>query len=566
MLNRWFFPANHLVIIQPSHRDYAMNRLATLFLCAFLMTACSEPRPSADLILHSGKIVTLDDAGTIASAVAVEHGRIVAVGGSEIAADFEAAEVVDLEGRTVVPGFVDSHIHMSGNPRRYIDLTEVDSIDAMAALVAAKAAELGPGEWITGYGWSEDELAEGRRPRLDDLDRAAPDNPVILTRAGAHSAVCNSRAFALAGIDADTPDPENGVIERDGDGRLNGIIRERQDVVARLVPESPAEEIAASLTDNLRRLFALGITSIVQAADRVDNYAQWEAIYAAHPGELPRAAVQVRWEGPEAMAAFGRRTGDGDEALRLGAIKVFVDGGFTGPAAYTRLPYKGHGDYRGTLTMSEDDLRRIIREAHDAGWQLGIHAIGDAAIELAVDALHEALAANPRADHRHYLNHFTVMPGGATMDRMAADGVAITQQPNFTYTLEGRYVANLDGERLAHNNPLRTPMGHGVFVALSSDILPIGPHVGLYAAVTRKGRSGAIYGAAEALTMDEALRGYTRNGAWLTREESIKGSIEPGKLADLVVLSDDPFDGPPERLLEARVLRTYLGGRLVFER
>jgi predicted amidohydrolase YtcJ len=354
------------------------------------------------------------------------------------------------------------------------------------------------------------------------------------------------------------------VIERDADGELNGIIRERQDVVARLVPAAPKEELAASLTENLRGLFALGITSIVQAADSIGNYPQWEAIYAANTGQLPRASVQVRWEGVEAMSAFGRRTGDGDENLRVGPIKIFVDGGFTGPAAYTSLPYKDQGEYRGTLTMAEEELRRIVREAHDAGWQLGIHAIGDAAIELAVGAVHEALVANPRADHRHYLNHFTVMPGAATMERMAADGVAITQQPNFTYTLEGRYVANLDGDRLAHNNPLRTPMRHGVFLALSSDVLPIGPHVGLYAAVTRKGRSGAVYAAEEALTIEEALRGYTLNGAWLTREESSKGSLEAGKLADLVVLDDDPLTGSPEELLTARVLRTYLGGRLVF--
>jgi predicted amidohydrolase YtcJ len=542
-----------------------MLRPFFLLVCACVAAACGEPRSSADLVLHSGKVVTLDEAGTVASAVAIKDGRILAVGGREIQERYQARDSVDLEGRTVIPGFVDSHIHMSGNPQRYIDLTRVTSIEALAALVTAKAEQLGPGEWITGYGWSEDELVEGRRPMLDDLDRAAPQNPVILTRAGAHSAVCNSLALELAGIHAATPDPENGVIERHADGTLNGIIRERQDVVARLVPAAPDDEIVASLTENLRNLFALGITSIVQAADSIGNYARWEAIYAANPGQLPRASVQVRWEGIDAMAGFGRRTGDGDDFLRVGAIKIFVDGGFTGPAAYTRQPYKDHDEYRGTLTMTEAELSRIVREAHDAGWQLGIHAIGDAAIELAVEAVHEALAANPRDDHRHYLNHFTVMPDAGTMELMAADGVAITQQPNFTYTLEGRYVANLDGDRLAHNNPMRTPMRHGVFVALSSDVLPIGPHVGLYAAVTRKGRSGAVYAADEALTIEEALRGYTRNGAWLTREETSKGTIEAGKLADLVVLSDDPLTGSPEELLEARVLRTYLGGRLVYE-
>ncbi len=265
------------------------------------------------------------------------------------------------------------------------------------------------------------------------------------------------------------------------------------------------------------------------------------------------------------MAAFGRKSGDGDEHLRIGAVKIFVDGGFTGPAAFTKAPYKGQAEYRGTLTMSESELASMIAAAHDAGWQLGIHAIGDAAIELTVGLLSESLARKPRADHRHYLNHFTVMPSIETMRQMAKDGIAIMQQPNFTYTLEGRYVANLDGDRLAHNNALRTPMSAGVFVALSSDILPIGPFVGLYAAVTRKGMSGAVYGEGEKLTMAEALRGYTINGAWLTREEAIKGSIEPGKLADLVVLDRDPLTIPAEQIPGLAVRQTYLGGRLVYD-
>jgi predicted amidohydrolase YtcJ len=540
-----------------------MRRFITLPILLAL-AACGPPPEPVDLILHGGKVLTLDDAGSVAQAVVVKGGRIVAVGGQEILDRYAASATVDLEGRTLMPGFVDSHIHIDGRAERHIDLTKTTSIEALLAAVAEKAKALGPGEWITGYGWSEDQLAEQRRPLLADLDRVATQNPVILTRAGGHSAVCNSLALALAGIDPSTPDPENGIIEKDAQGRLNGIIRERHDVVARLVPPAPADELEASLAAQLEALFALGITSIVQAADTIDDFPHWERVYAAKP-HLPRAAVQVRWEGTEKMAAFGRKTGDGDERLRVGAVKVFVDGGFTGPAAYTKAPYKGMGDYRGTLTMSEDELRRIVGEAHGAGWQLGIHAIGDAAIELAVSVLHDTLADAPRPDHRHYLNHFTLLPSAETMDTMAADGIAITQQPNFTYTLEGRYTTYLDGERLERNNALRTPMKHGVFVALSSDILPIGPFVGIYAAVTRKGRSGNVYAADEALTIDEALRGYTRGGAWLTREEASKGSIEPGKLADFIVLSADPTAVAPEELLTTQVLKTYLGGELVYE-
>ncbi|MDH5346213.1 MAG: amidohydrolase family protein, partial [Gammaproteobacteria bacterium] len=260
----------------------------------------------------------------------------------------------------------------------------------------------------------------------------------------------------------------------------------------------------------------------------------------------------------------GRKTGDGDEHLRIGPIKMLVDGGFTGPAAYTNEPYRGETEYRGKLSLEPEEISRVIHEANAAGWQLGIHAIGDAAIELTVDEMTAALDESPRVDHRHYLNHFTVMPSAASMKAMAEYGIGISQQPNFTYTLEGRYTEYLDGDRLEHNNPLRTPMNHGVHVAISSDILPIGPFVGIYAAVTRKGLSGRVFAADEALTMAEALAGYTLNAAYLSFEEDIKGSIEPGKLADFIVLDRDLLATAPDHIMDTKVLETWLGGKLVY--
>ncbi|MBL4574381.1 MAG: amidohydrolase family protein, partial [Gammaproteobacteria bacterium] len=246
-------------------------------------------------------------------------------------------------------------------------------------------------------------------------------------------------------------------------------------------------------------------------------------------------------------------------------IKVFADGGFTGPAAFTKEPYLNQGDYRGYLNMPAEELVSHINEIHDAGWQMGIHAIGDAAIELVVDTLVDALTRNPREDHRTYLNHFSMRPSDATMEKMAEYGIHITQQPNFTYTLEGRYVANLDGWRLEHNNPLRSPMDHGIHVAISSDILPIGPLVGIYAAVTRKGMSGRVFGADEAITIEEAIAGYTIKGAYLGFEEDIKGSLEPGKLADMIVLSRDILTIDPEEIMDIEIEQTYVGGELVYQ-
>ena len=535
--------------------------------CALLalLSSCAAPEP-ADLVLHNGKIVTVDDDFSIREAVAVRDGRIVEVGGNDLVARYDAARTIDLEGKTVLPGFNDTHIHISGTPFRELDLTETTSIAQMQQQIREKAEQLGEGEWITGYGWAEDVFAEQRMPTRADLDEAAPRNPVTLTRAGAHSAVVNSLAFELAGITRSSPNPERGILEKDERGELNGVIRERQDTVGRLVPPATREETRASFVQNLRDLLELGITSLAQAGVSPRGYEDWETVYSQYGEELPRANVQIRWAGRERMEAFGRKTGDGDERLRVGAVKVFVDGGFTGPSAYTIDEYKGEPGFHGSLDIDPAELRTIVHDAHQMGWQMGFHAIGDAAIQLIVDDFAEELDASPRANHRHYLNHFTVRPPPEVMRTMAEHGILITQQPNFTYTLEQRYVDNLRDEHAAHNNPLRSPMDHGVFVALSSDILPIGPMVGIYAAVTRKGASGAVYAPEERLTMEEAIIGYTRNGAYITFEEDIKGTIEPGMLADLVVLSDDLLTIDPERILDVEVEKTILGGWVVFER
>lgn len=542
-----------------------MRRLPLAFAVLAAIVGCQQREP-ADLVLYNLRALTMDDEGSTHEVIVVRDGRILATGGNDLRSIYRADQEEDLGGATVIPGFIDSHIHIHGWAQRYVHLPELESIAEISRNVREKAAELGPGEWITGYGWSEDELEEGRRPLRSDLDRAAPENPVLLTRAGGHSAVANSLALELAGLDRDSPDPEGGVLERDASGELNGIVRERQDILGRLVPPSTQKELRASFVDNLKDLFRHGITSIVQASESLQSFELWQSTYDELGNELPRAAVQLLWAGPEKMEAFGRKTGDGDERLRIGAVKIFVDGGFTGPAAFTIDPYKDQPNYHGKLTITPEALRDTIRQAHEAGWQLGIHAIGDAAIRLTVDELVAALEEHPRENHRHYLNHFTLRPPTETMKQMAAHDIAITQQPNFTYTLEGRYVANLDGERLETNNPLRTPMDHGIFVAISSDILPIGPMVGLYTAVTRRGMSGRVFGADEKLSIEEALRAYTRNGAYLTFEEDIKGTLEAGKLADFIVLSEDPRSLDPERLLELEVDATYLGGRLVYRR
>ena len=549
-----------------------INKSFIALICALLST-CSQDDSSntagidgqnVDLILTNGKVLTVDEQFSIHNTVVVNDGLIVATGEADLTSRYQSDNILDLGGKVLMPGFNDSHTHIRGRPQRYIELGNVTSIVEIQDLIRTKINEIGEQEWIIGYGWSEDELDEGRRPLRYDLDDAAPNNPVILTRAGGHSAVSNSLALQLADVTLETPQPAGGVIERGDDGELNGVIRERQGIVSRLVPDATYDELIASLEINLNALLGMGITSITDASKPPSEFVMWEELYENAELPLPRSQVQFQWFDVNGINEVKARVGDGTDFLKVGPIKVFADGGFTGPAAYTLEPYRNQGEYRGYLDMPEEELVAHLNEIHDAGWQMGIHAIGDAAIVLVVNTLADALERNPREDHRHYLNHFSMRPPDLTMELMAEHGIHITQQPNFTYTLEGRYVENLDGWRLQHNNPLRSPMDHGITVAISSDILPIGPMVGIYAATTRRGMTGTVYGPDEIISREEAIRAYTATGAFLNREENLKGSLEPGKFADMVVLSADILTVPEEQIMDIEVEQTYLHGELVY--
>jgi len=533
---------------------------------------------TADLVLFNGKVVTVDSQFSIHQAIVVKDGRILAVGGNELRNRYNAAQVIDLKGRTLLPGFHDTHIHLGGHSRRYIDLNETTSLSQLKEQVRDKAKELGPREWITGAGWDEYHFKdEARKPVRKDLDAVAPNNPVVLTRAGGHSSVGNSKALELADINNATPDPERGIIEKDGSGAPNGVIRERNDLYYRLVPKDKPAEVRESFFENVHAQLKLGITSVIQAGagvnpGEVGSYAEWEKLYDSHGADLPRAFVQIQFPGDAKtgeikLKEFKRKTGDGNERVRVGSIgEMAVDGGFTGPTAWSLADYKGQPGFRGRAFLTPEQTHANIEVGHKLGWQFGIHAIGDAAIAMTVDAYDKVLQAYPRNDHRHYLCHFSMFPPERTMEIMAKDHILIAQQPNFTYNLEVRYSDALEGARLSKNNALATPIKHGIFMAFGSDNLPIGPMVGLYAAVTRKGESGKVYGPEEAVSMKDAIIMYTRNGAFITREEKIKGTLEPGKVADMVVVPEDLLTMSPDKILGTKVDLTIVGGKVVYDR
>jgi predicted amidohydrolase YtcJ len=542
-------------------------------------------RATVDLIVFNGKVVTVDDRFSIGSALAAKDGKIVKVGGAEIERDYDAPLRIDLKGRVLLPGFIDTHLHLRGLAPREIDLRQAKSIADIQRLIREKVDQLGPGEWITGRDWSEYELAEQRRPLRADLDSAAPNNPVALWRAGSHSAVGNSMALTLAKITPGEPDPEHGVIEHDEKGEPNGIIRERTDLFRRLVPVDDLNALKPSYVASLKDLLKLGITSFFEAMTSIDDepvgaggtgrpveagrhtYRMFREIYAQIGDQLPRATLYINYPGAERLRAFPHRTGDGDDRLKLGPIgETPYDGGFTGPTAYTLEDYKGRPGFRGTALMSEAALQEMVDTSASLGWQLGIHAIGDKAIVTVAEAYARALKAHPKPDARWYLSHLTMIPPVSTLDLIARNGIYATAQPNFLYNLEGRYVETLDGYRLEHINPISSALNRGVFLAFSSDNLPIGPMIGLYAAVTRKGMSGKVYGKEEAVSISDAIRMYTRAGASLSWDEAKKGTLEAGKFADMIVLDHDPLTGGPEELLKTNVDMTIVGGKVVYDR
>lgn len=554
-------------------------RHAALLVFSFLVAGgAANAQERVDLLLRNGKVFTADPLVSIQSNVAIRDGRIVAVGGREVLDRYRGDRVVDLGGRFTMPGFIDTHIHIAGSPRWHVDLSHFESIDDIKQALREKARELGPGKWITGEGWAEGLVRERRPLYRADLDAAAPDNPMVLARAGGHSIVANSLALKMAGITAKTPNPEGGVIEHDDRGELNGIIRERMDLIAKLLPVAPPEDVRVSFVGKLKDLLGLGITSIIVAGITPDSYPEWETVSRTYRGQLPRITTQIypglarggatAAEAIHKLEAFGKKTGDGDEWLRVGAVKLWLDGGFAGPAAWTIQPYRNQPKYFGIQNIDSVDLYTLARAAHHAGWQMGFHTIGDAAIKLGADVLAKVIAEDPRPNHRHYLTHFTVTPPEATMRKMVMANILIAQQPNFTWapTLESRYVDNLEGERLEHNNPERTPMSEGLFMAFGSDNHPIGPMPGLYGAITRRGSSGHVYAADEKLSRSEALIAYTRNGAYFTFEESKKGTIEPGKFADIIVLSEDLLEVDPAKILGTKVDLTILNGKIVYQR
>lgn len=518
-----------------------------------------------DLIVVNGRVYTVDDARPRAEAFAVRGGRFVAVGSSaEMRALADSGtRVLDAEGTTITPGFIDAHSHPAWGGIEELVNVNVDlrSVTAIQRALRERARQTPAGEWVIGFKYDDTKLAEGRPLNRHDLDEAVPDHPVQVVHRGGHTAVYNTRAFELAGITVETPDPDGGHFYRE-DGELTGLVAERANAVFNeLIPSGTTREQRQRGVELISELMtAAGITSVHDAGVVPDYATAYQDAYDA--GTLRfRVYMLARGGVYDGLVQAGLRTGSGDEWLRVGPVKYTADGSASERTMRMSTPFAGRPDDYGILIMSQDEIHEVVEDAHRQGWQVGIHANGDVAIDMVLNAYERVQRVWPRPDPRHRIEHCSLV-NEDLLRRMKAVGAIPT--PFYTYIYYhgdkwGHYGERKMRSMFAHGSFLE----HGIPVAGASDYIPgpFEPLMALQSMVTRTDWQGREWGANQRITVEQALRVATLNGAHASFEEDIKGSITPGKLADFVMLAEDPHEVDPGRLKDVQVVRTVVGGR-----
>lgn len=506
----------------------------------------------ADLILFNANVLTMDESHPRADFVAISNGRILGVGIQEYGAlRGSDTELMDCQGKTVIPGFHDAHMHFFSLVSSLLSIdcspAAVTSIVDIQRLIAHKAVQSPAGTWIKGSEYNKFYLEEQRHPTRWDLDKAAPANPVKLAHRTRYACVLNSRGLELAGITAETPDPPGGLIDRELEtGEPTGLLFGMNAYLTKnIVPPPPEEDLNAGVKQANQLLLADGITSIADATVH-NEPAQWEQLkrMKASGSLQPRVTMMF---GFNSLDHFKEILSTNDDGLRLGAMKIVID------------------EISGSLNPSQSTLNEMVLTAHKAGHQVAIHAIEDRTVEAAITALEYALKIIPKDDHRHRIEHCSECPPHL-LERIKNIGSVVVTQPAFIYYNGERYLSEVDPDKLPWLYRTGAFCSNGIKVGASSDAPVIGfnPLIGVYAAVTRKAQSEQILSNEEAITPGQALRMYTMGSAYASFQVDLKGSISLGKLADLVVLSDDPTRVPSEEIKDITVEKTIIGGEVVW--
>ncbi|WP_099825114.1 amidohydrolase [Oceaniglobus indicus] len=539
----------------------------------------STPSVQAETILHNGTIWRGFDDG-ICDAVAIWQGRILATGtDAEITAlRGPDTRMVDLDGRFATPGLNDNHLHLMplGLGMEWVDASPAaaPTLTALQDALRRRAADTPKGGWVMARGYDQVKLDIGRHPDMRELDEAVPDHPLFLVRACGHVTLGNSRAFEAAGITMDTPAPSGGVIEKIN-GRLTGLLAENAQGLLRDAPPAPTvDELIAAAERAGNYLLRHGITSCMDAA--VGMAAGFSEIRAYHlalrDGRLPVRVWQVLLGDPDTSIVqecfdAGLVSGVGCDMLRVGAVKIFLDGSTGGRTAWMKDAYDGQPDNFGVQILPDDVLNRMVHEYHAMGYRMACHAIGDAAIEQLITAYEKVQADMPGPLRHHRIEHCGY-PDASQNARMKAAGILPVAQQVFLHDFGNSYASVLGGDRAQSAYPIRTWTDMGLKPSTGSDapVCKPDPRPNLHQMITRETWNGTVMDADQRLSNAEALRAYTEYGAHSQGADDVKGRLVPGQLADVAVFSRNLLEATPDEILkDSHCVMTILGGKIVHE-
>ena len=511
----------------------------------------------ADLILYNANVITLDSSCPEAQFVAIRDGKVLAVARNEAMAEFRGAgtTIIDCRGQTALPGFNDAHCHFIALAKSLVSLDispgKVKSILDIKEELGKFARNLPRGSWIRAEGYNEFHLAEKRHPTRWDLDKASSVHPIKLTHRSGHAHVLNSLALELVGVSRETPEPPGGIIERDWEtGEPNGLLYDMSDFLAGKVPPLSDTELEQGIKLANQELLSLGITSI-QDASAENDFQRWQMFRRwKNEGSLKcRLSFMLGVNGFNQYQEEGLLPDQDESVIHPGGVKIILQ------------------ETTGRLSPTQEELQQMVRRVHQSHLQVAIHAVEETTVEAACSAVERILQEFPRPDHRHRIEHCSVCQPDIAR-RLASLGIVVVTQPSFVYYSGDRYLKTVSKKQLEHLYPVATLLNAGVKVAAGSDCPVVSPNplIGIYAAVSRKAGTGEVILPHECISPLEALLMYTKNAAYASFEEDIKGTITPGKFADLVVLIDDPIKVPIEEIKDMQVAMTIINGDVVYRK
>lgn len=557
------------------------NCFLWLLVFAFGLALCEQDqaqsaRPAADLIITNTKIWTVDKSMPMAQAVAVLGDRIVAVGSnSEVDAWHGShTQVIDAGGKLLLPGFNDAHVHFvsGGMQLDNVQLKDVTSPEEFARRIAERTKVTPKGQWILGGNWDETKWNPRSLPTKELIDSSTPDTPVFVSRYDGHMGVANSIALRLAGITAKTPDPPGGTVVRDAQGNPTGALKDAaMDYIDKAIPPLTHDQRVKIVKRALAYAASVGVTSVQHMSASYEDIAVYSELLRR--GELTtRIYVAPSISGVDDLAKLGIGRAFGGPFLRIGALKAFADGSLGSGTAYFYEPFLNQGNNRGLLSDEMHPIslmRDRYLKADAAGLQLCTHAIGDEGISTILDLYAEVIQAHGERDRRLRIEHAQHM-AAKDFERFAKLHVIASVQPYHAID-DGRFAeAYIGHDRASRTYAFRTFLDHGVRLAFGTDweVAPLDPLLTVYAAVTRAtldGKNPNGWFPEQKLSVAEAIEAYTMGSAYAEFQENEKGSITTGKLADMVLLSDDIFSIAPEKIRDVRVVKTFVGGRLVYD-